>query len=480
MSKEKFYITTSIAYANSSPHIGFALELVQADVLARHQRLQGKEVFFLTGTDEHGVKIIKAAQNAGKPVKQFVGEVSVKFRKLAKILNLSNNDFIRTTDQRKHWPSVKRVWRQLQEAGDLYKKKYQGLYCEGCEAFKTKRELIDSRCIIHKTIPGAVKEENYFFKLSRYQDQIERAIQEEKLKIIPEGKKNEMLSFISQGLEDVSFSRPRKDLKWGIPVPNDSSQTIYVWADALVNYLSILGYDKSSSRFKKFWPANVHCIGKDILRFHATIWPGMLLSAGLSLPETIFVHGFITSKGQKMSKSLGNIVDPFGLANKYGSDAVRYFLLKEVPSSEDGDFTPEKFVARYNSDLANGLGNLASRVIALAAKLNINLQKADSTIPNSEFQGAIKEAENGCKQGLDEFKFNESLGSIWQLIGFCDKYIEEKKPWQESTDQKKTILNLLYALNKIADFLTPFLPETSGAVKNEIRQQKKGALFPRF
>ena len=487
MRSKKFYVTTSIAYTNSIPHIGFALEVVQADVIARYRRSQGKDVFFLTGTDEHGAKIVKAAIEAQKNPKEFTDQISSQFRKLADILNLSISDFIRTTDQKKHWPSVKKVWQKLKKNGDIYKKQYYGLYCVGCEAFITKKDLIEGKCAIHKTASEVVEEENYFFKLSKYQNQIKKAIKEEKLKIIPERRKNEMLSFISQGLEDVSFSRPRKNLKWAIPVPDDDSQTIYVWADALVNYISALGYEKNSPKFKKFWPADVHCIGKDILRFHATIWPGMLLSLGSPLPKNIFVHGFITSGGQKMSKSLGNVVDPFELVKKYGSagspqagtDAVRYFLLREIPPVEDGDFTFEKFEARYNADLAKGLGNLVSRVIALCGKLKIKNEKAKTTIKNLKLKKFIRQTRKKCSKALDEFKFNEALAVIWDLISYCDKYIEQTRPWEQSKNQRTAIKELLFALGNIAELLEPFLPETAGKIKAQLKTLQSKPLFPR-
>jgi len=361
-------------YTNSPPHIGFAFESIQADVLARYHRLLGEDTVFLTGTDEHGTKVAQAAKEAGKKPKEFVDEIAEKVEELKRILNLSNDDFIRTTDQKRHWPAVKKVWLKLKETGDIYKKKYQAFYCSGCEAFITKKDLVNGKCAIHQTEPEIIDEENYFFRLSKYSKAIEKSIEKDELKIIPETRKNEILSFIKQGLEDVSFSRPREKLQWGIPVPDDESQTMYVWADALTNYISALGYFEENEKFKKFWPADIHCIGKDIIRFHAVIWPGMLLSLGLPLPKTIFIHGFITVGGQKMSKSLGNVIDPFELVKKYGTDAVRYFLLREIPSTEDGDFTYEKFGKRYNSDLAAGLGNLVARTITVAAKLNTKFQ----------------------------------------------------------------------------------------------------------
>jgi methionyl-tRNA synthetase len=481
MSRKKFYITTSIMYTNSLPHIGFAFESIQADVLARYHRLLGDDVFFLTGTDEHGTKVAKAAEEAGKNPKEFVDEISKKVMELKEILNLSNDDFIRTTDQKRHWSAVKKVWLKLKEAGDIYKKKYRGFYCSGCESFITKKDLVDGKCAIHQIEPEAIEEENYFFKLSKYSKDIEQAIEKDEIKIIPETRKNEILSFINQGLEDISFSRPGQTLQWGIPVPDDETQTLYVWADALTNYISTIGYFEESEKFKKLWPADVHCIGKDILRFHAAIWPGMLLSLKLPLPKTIFVHGFITVGGQKMSKSSGNIIDPFELVKKYGTDAVRYFLLREIPSTEDGDFTYEKFEKRYNSDLAKGLGNLVARVLTMAEKVNY-----ESEIVNQQFKKAIEKTWENWKGALDNFKLNEALISIWDLISFCDKQIEKEKPWEllklKTKNKKlKTIIdNLLFALVEISKLLQPFLPETSEKILKQIQNKKTEILFPKI
>jgi len=469
----KFYLTTSIIYANALPHIGHTLEFIQADVIARYQRLLGKEVFFLTGTDEHGAKVAKASEKAGKTPQEFTDEISEKFKEVNKKLNISNDDFIRTTDQKRHWPSVQKAWLKLKENGDIYKKAYQGLYCIGCEAFITKKDLIDGKCIYHQKEPETIEEENYFFRLSKYQEKIKDAIEKNEIEIIPESRKNEALSFIKQGLEDISFSRPRKDLKWGIPVPDDDSQTIYVWCDALINYVSVLDYANNGEKFEKFWPADIHFIGKDIQKFHYLFWPGMLLSLGLALPKTIFIHGHITVGGQKMSKSLGNVVDPFELVKKYGVDAVRYFLLREIPPAEDGDFTYEKFEKRYNSDLAGGLGNLVARVITLAVKIKGFKESAT-------FKKEIAETQEEYKKSLEEFKFNEALIVIWNLISFCDEYIEKEKPWQESEKQEEIISNLLFVLNEIAKLLEPFLPETSEKIFNQLRAKKSKPLFPRI
>jgi len=468
----KFYLTTSIAYTNAPPHIGYALELIQADVLARYRKLLSEDVFFLTGTDEHGQKVVKAAQAAKKEPKDFTNELSSKFASLAKVLNASNNDFIRTTDKKRHWPVVQEVWRKLKENGDIYKKKYQGLYCVGCEAFITKKDLVDGKCRIHQKEPEVVEEQNYFFKLSKYSKKIGEVIKKDEVKIIPEGRKNEMVSFIEQGLEDISFSRPRKDLSWGIPVPDDDSQTVYVWADALVNYISALDYPKGA-KYKKFWPADAHFLGKDILRFHATIWLGMLLSAGIDLPKSIFVHGFITSGGQKMSKSLGNVVDPFELVKKYGVDAVRYFLLREIPAQEDGDFTEAKFIDRYNADLAGGIGNLVARVITMAKKSPL----PDRFLTDPRFK-IVNNAKNGYQKAVTEFKFNEALIVVWDLISFCDKCINEERPWEGG--KGKVIDDLRMTIIEIVKLLEPFLPETSEKMLKQLKEGKSYPLFPRI
>ncbi len=463
--KKKFYIPTSIVYVNRKPHIGFALEIIQADVLARYHRLLGEEVLFLTGTDENGMKNVQAAKEAGKTPEDFTEEISKRVRDLTKILNLSNDDFIRTTDKKRHWPTVERVWLKLKENGDIYKKKYKGLYCVGCEAFIKEKDLVDGKCPIHEKAPEIIEEENYFFRLSKYQKQLKKIIEAEMIKIVPETRKNELLSFINQGLEDASCSRSREKLEWGIPVPGDDTQTVYVWLEALVNYLSAVDYVADGDKFKKFWPPNVHCIGKDIfIRFHGSLWPAMLLSLNLELPKTIFVHGFITVGGQKMSKSLGNVIDPFELVEKYGTDAVRYFLLREITPTEDGDFTYDKFEARYNSDLASGLGNLVARVTTLGEGKNFE----SAGIMNKEFKTETDKTWENYKNSLDDFKFNEALISIWQLISFCDRYIEKEKAWEESENQLPAINNLLFALANIAQMLESFLPETSEKIFKQL------------
>ena len=473
--KKKFYITSSIAYTNAPPHLGFALEMIQADVLARYHRILGEEVFFLTGTDENGLKNAQAAERAGKTPQEFVDEISAKFRELTKLLNLSKDDFIRTTDRKRHWPTVQKAWLELKDNGDIYRKKYKGLYCVGCEAFVKEKDLSEGKCSIHQKEPEIIEEENYFFRLSKYQKEVEKIIKEEKIRIVPEARKNEILSFIKQGIEDISCSRVKENLKWGIPVPDDDTQIIYIWLEALLNYISALGYGEDGDKFKRFWPADVHCVGKDIFKFHTLLWPAMLFSLGLKLPGIVLVHGFITVAGQKMSKSLGNVIDPFELVKKYGTDAVRYFLLREILPTEDGDFTYEKFEARYNADLASGLGNLVARVITMAGKGNF-----ESRIINQELKKKIDKTQKDYKKALEEFKFNEALISVWDLISFCDKYIEKERPWEKSEKQQLTINNLLFAIDNIAQLLEPFLPETSEKIFKQLKTKKSQPLFPRI
>ena len=479
--KNKFYVTTAIPYANAAPHIGFALEAVQADVIARHRRLAGDDVFFATGSDEHGAKIAKTAEAAGLSPRHLADRNAEKFREMIRRLNVSSDDFIRTSDEKRHFPAAQKLWRRIAGKGDIYKKAYEGLYCVGCEAFITAKDLTDGKCANHLKEPEKIREENYFFRLSRYSEEIGRRIESGEMKIIPRTRANEILSLIERGLEDVSFSRPAKDLPWGVPVPDDGSQTMYVWCDALANYLSVLDYAEESEKFQKFWPADVHCIGKDILRFHAAIWPGMLLSAGLPLPKAIFVHGFIGAEGRKMSKSLGNVVDPLELTEKYGIDAVRYYLLREIPAYEDGDFSREKFENRYNGDLANGLGNFAARVLTLAAKTG----KFEGGKISEAVSAKIKETETAAREKTEEFKFHEALAAVWELIAFGDGYVNLTKPW--ATNDKAAVFDLLNVLEKTALLLEPFLPDASRKIlgclgrKGESLSPKKcEILFPRL
>lgn len=478
---EKLYITTSIAYTNAPPHIGHALESVQADAMARWNRSQGRPTYFLTGTDEHGSKIAKAAEEAGQEPQVFVDKLANEFTKLKDTLDLSWDQFVRTTDKEKHWPGVQMLWRKLEASGDIYEKEYEGLYCVGCEAFVNERDLENGLCPIHQKAPELIKEKNLFFRLSKYVGEIKEAIQSGKLLIEPEGRRNEILSLIESGIEDVSFSRSKDKLRWGIPVPGHDDQVMYVWCDALTNYISAIGYGRDENEFDKWWPADIHLVGKDILRFHALIWPGMLLSAGLELPKRIYVHGFITSNGQKMSKSLGNVVEPGGLVQKYGSDAVRYYLLREIPSDEDGDFSIEHFEGRYNADLANGLGNFASRVSTLASGLDLSGLKADSHIEDKIRETIIEAADKA-----DKFKLHETVARIWALIQYGDIYVNTHKPWESKDEQ--IIYNLVYLLHALIKLVEPVVPKAANKIKEAFKIndgqivgiQKVENLFPRL
>ena len=388
---KKFYITTAIPYVNSRPHIGFALEVVQTDVIARYQRQQGDDVRFLTGTDENALKNVQAAEEAGHPVKEFVAGNAELFQKLLTTLNISNDDFIRTSAEDRHIKGAQKFWAACKPE-DIYKKKYRGLYCVGCEEFKLEKDLVNGECPEH---PGKkleeVEEENYFFKLSNYQDKLLEIIKSGEIAIIPDGRRNETLAFIESGLEDFSISRSRERAKnWGVEVPGDLSQVMYVWFDALSNYITALGYADDSEMFEEYWQKGetLHVIGKGINRFHAIYWPAMLLSAGVALPKKIFIHGYVTANGQKMSKSIGNVIDPFEVVEKYGIDPVRYYLLREIPSTEDGDFSYEKFEERYNGELANGIGNLVARVATLGER--ISPIQLESGIRNEELGGEIQ------------------------------------------------------------------------------------------
>ncbi len=483
--EKKYYITTAIDYANAAPHVGHALEKVQADVLARYHRQKGFETFYLTGTDEHGVKVFRKAKEAGKEPQAFTDEIVEGFKALKEAFNLSWDEFIRTTDREKHWPGVEMIWKKLVENGDIYKKNYQGLYCVGCEKFVTEKDLVDGKCRDHQKEPEVVEEENYFFRLSKYSKEIESRIRNNELRIIPETRANEVLALIGEGLEDVSFSRPAKDLPWGVPVPGDESQTMYVWCDALTNYISAIGYGRNEN-WKKWWPADAQVIGKDILRFHAAIWPGMLLSAGLSLPKKLLVHGFVSIDGVKMSKSVGNVIDPIELVKKYGTDAVRYYFLKEIPSHEDGDFSVANLERVYNGELANGLGNFSSRVLGLASKFG------KLEVDFSEVETLVNEKIEATKKQVDEkihaFRLHEAVSAINELISLGDKYVNDHEVWKDTENKKKEILNLVAILDNVAGLLLPFLPETSEKIsksinwinKNTLEVVRGAGLFPRL
>jgi methionyl-tRNA synthetase len=475
---KKVFISTSIPYVNASPHLGHALELVQADVIARHHRLLGDRVFFLSGTDENSLKNVRSAENAGENVADFVYKNYLNFYNLKEVLNISFDDFIRTTEKR-HFDGAQKLWMACKK--DIYKKKYSGLYCVGCEEYYKENDLIDGLCPEHKVAPELIEEENYFFKLSNYQEKIKELIEKDEVKIIPQSRKNEILSFVNSGLQDFCISRTSERAKgWGIDVPGDETQKMWVWFDALSNYINTLGYGSDDeSKFLEFWQNNdlkIHIIGKGINRFHSVYWLAMLLSAGISLPKILFVHGYITVDGQKMSKSLGNVVNPYNLVEKYGCDAVRYFLLREIPALGDGDFTFEKFEKRYNSDLAGGIGNLLSRTLVMINKKNVIFNRSPETI----FVDKNREVDKKIKDNF--IQFNDTLGEIWELVSFCDKYIEEKKPWAiEDKDENEIVFsNIIYSLKNMSQMLKPFLPDTAEKMEEQIKTFRPEPLFPRI
>jgi len=485
--KKKYYITTTLPYVNADPHLGFALEIVQADVIARCRQILGNEVFFNTGTDEHGAKIYRKAQEEGLDPQTFCNAKAKKFDNLKKALNLSYNSFIRTTDLQ-HIKAAQEFWLRCKQNGDIYKKDYKIKYCVGCELEKTESELVDGKCPLHPDQElEIIQEENYFFRYSRYQDKLLDLYQKNPKFVLPESRLNEIKEFTKKGLKDFSISRLKEKMPWGINVPDDNTQVMYVWFDALVSYISCLEWPDDLKKFNDFWPG-IQVAGKDNLRQQSSMWQAMLMSAGLKTSKQILIHGFVTSNGQKMSKSLGNVVDPFELVEKYGTDAVRYFLLREISPTEDGDYTHQKFRERYNADLANGLGNFVARVITLGAKLKIKNEKLKVIEQNSRI---IQETWKKYKNALDDFKFNEALIAIWELISFCDKYIEKEKPWEKSDNQLSVINNLLIALANIAQMLQPLLPETSEKIFQQLgvrpsdkewhfEVKKEKSLFPRL
>lgn len=487
---KKFYITTSIPYVNASPHIGHALEFVQSDVLARFYRAKKQDVFFLTGADENSLKNVQAAEAAGISPKELVDKNTDRFIKLARVLNISNDDFIRTTEK-KHFIGAQKLW-ELCKKEDIYKKKYKGLYCVGCEQFYTEKELIDGKCPEHQKPLDEVEEENYFFKLSNYQKKLEKIISSDKYQIVPETRKNEILSFIRMGLEDFSISRSVARAKgWGVPVPGDSTQIMYVWFDALANYLTALGFGTDEKLFKKYWPADIHVVGKGIIRFHAVYWPAMLMSAGIKLPKKLFVHGYITIDGQKMSKSLGNVIAPADLVKKYGTDAVRYYLLRHIHPVQDSDFSIKKFEDAYTADLANGLGNLVSRVAGLIEQNQVEIIPHIPPLHKGGKKGGLRPQNNDRKvieEYLVQFQFDLALKFIWGKIKSLDVYVNDKAPWNLAKQGKQDELTevLQKASNgilEVAKLLEVFLPDTAEKIQEIFLREKikkRAMLFPRI
>lgn len=456
----KFYIATAIPYVNARPHLGHAILHIYADAFARYHRQIGDKVLFSSGTDEHGGKIAEAAAKQDMTPQKLVDAVSASFREGLEKLGISNDTFIRTTDPR-HEKIAATIWQNL--SSDIYKNSYIGMYCVGCEEFKSDAHVKETGgvCPLHNRKYEKVEEENYFFRLSKYTDQIKQAIESDNFKIRPNSRRNEILGVLKEGLEDISISRNAAKITWGIPVPGDDSQVMYVWFEALMNYITVLGYPESEY-FTEFWPADMQVIGKDILRFHAAIWPAMLLGLGIDLPKTLYVHGFITNNGQKMSKTLGNVVDPLEVVDKYGLDAFRYYLYRHGPASEDVDFTWEKFEDAYNNELANELGNAVQRVSAMIMKYQ------EGVI------GKVPESNHDTEQyhvAIANCRLDRAMEAVWDQVRGLNQYIEEEKPWEIAKEKdeehlQEVLAEAVSSLLQIAELLVPFLPDTAEKIQS--------------
>ncbi|MEA3273627.1 MAG: methionine--tRNA ligase [Patescibacteria group bacterium] len=470
----KYFITTPIFYANAEPHIAHAYTAVIADVLARFHRQQKDDVFFLAGMDEHGNKVFKKAEEAGKTPQDFCDEIAEKFEQTWKNLDISYDKFIRTTSE-EHKKGAQFILNKLYAKKDIYQKDYTGLYCEGCEKFITKKELVNGECPDHKKKPIVVKEKNYFFKLASYLPEIKRKIETGELLIKPEKRKNEVLKMLEQKQEDISVSR--ESVKWGIDVPFDKKQTIYVWVEALTNYITALGYGEKGEKaelFQRYWPADLHLVGKDIIKFHTIHWPAMLLALGLPLPKQIYAHGFITVSGEKMSKTIGNVISPNDLVKRWGSDAVRYLLLSQFPLGEDGDVSLKKMQARYEADLANDLGNLLQRTLVMMKKYEVE-PAVDNPADTFDFN------ENKFTEHLNKLEITEALAMIRQIITDGNKYIEEKKPWELAKDNLKECRRILedlhFRLKLVGSLIQPFMPRVSQEMLKQLKTMDPEPMF---
>jgi methionyl-tRNA synthetase len=491
MTAGRYYITTAIPYVNSKPHLGFALEVIQADVLARYHRQLGGDTRFQTGTDDNALKNVQAAEAEGISTQLLVDRNAAAFAALRTPLDLSFDHFVRTSGNPQHAAGAAKLWAACAAAGDIYKKSYAGLYCIGCEQFYNESELVNGLCPEHLRPPEAVSEENHFFRLSRYGEQLRELITSGTLRIEPAGRRNEVLRFIEGGLQDFSISRSQTRARgWGISVPDDPQQVMYVWWDALINYITALDYATDGPLFTRYWqdnPARVHVIGKGIVRFHAIYWPAMLLSAGLPLPTTIYVHEYVTVEGQKISKSLGNAIDPVALVERFGTDPLRYWLLRDVPRTEDGDFTVERLIARTNGDLANDLGNLLNRTVSMIGRWRGGVVPTLglSEPPEQRLRQLAASLPERIAIALDCFDFRTALAALWELVGAGNRYVDETAPWtlarhpddQAATARLDTVLaTLAETLRLIAVHLTPFLPAIGAQILAQLGVTQPGTV----
>lgn len=504
---EKFYLTTPIYYATDKPHIGHAFATIYADVISRYSKLKGNDVFFSVGVDEYGAKIAEKAEQNNKTPQEFVDEISFYYKETWRILDIDYSDFIRTTESR-HKNGVLKFIQKLIESKNVYKSEYEGLYCVGCEKFLTKKELINDLCPDHLKAPQKISEENYFFNLQKYLPEVRRRIANNELKITPESRRNETLNLIDNGIPNFSISREK--VKWGIEFPNDSNQVIYVWVEALMNYATVLDFS-DGEKYKKFWPADVHIIGAEINKFHTIFWPAMLLAINEPLPKEIFIHGLFTINSQKMSKTIGNIIDPVQLVEKFCADSVRYFLLSQFPASEHGDIKEEKFAEKYNSDLANGIGNLFERILTMAKNADFHKSNASQYGPSAdlceqdadlcginanslkllldeEILDFYQKIKADYSQKMNNYQLYEALAAIFSFVKKLDQYINQKEPWKliknKNSEIDKIIKTLIFGIKNIIIWLKPFMPKKMEQAENYLKnlnsQSGKLNLFPRL